>query len=125
MPQYPGQGKRLPENFGHEGEWVSENSMFLFRGDPHADQTQEVVFNPIVMLPNGRPCLGFDAIHIARRLNVTLEALFAANRAGTLSVEGQRSTQGVTAGARAFNVKFAIGANETVILVETANLREA
>jgi hypothetical protein len=79
-PPYEQQGQPLDPSLGVNGEWVIYEFIFLFLPPPEQNLMQ-------LSLPDGKVCLGFNAAHLARGLEMMHPSdLLLNNRIRSLSV---------------------------------------
>jgi hypothetical protein len=114
-----GQGKPLPLDFSHKGQWLLENRIFLYRSK--STQTfsgPELTFTASCPSPDGEGCFGFDATQLALAFQISSEQIFEHNRAHTLflvSDDDVPATQGFVA-AKLYI--FQIGDYQAAVTVE-------
>jgi hypothetical protein len=73
------QGQPLDPSLGVSGDWVEHGYIFLFMSPPDQPLMQ-------LTLPNGKVCLGFNAVHLAQGIHMHPGDLILNNRIRSLSV---------------------------------------
>src|SRR5215813_12456547 len=111
----PGQGQPLPSDCPHEGEWLLWNSLFLARTASSSDKPQLTLG---FQTAEGKWCAGFDATLLANAFGISVDALFEANRAGTLTLLGVEDAPSRFGGVAAKNYAFAFGHKVSVHTIE-------
>jgi hypothetical protein len=102
-----GQGNRLPRDCPYDGEWLLDEISFLYRSTPTlpaADSQLTAGFRRA----DGEWCVGFDSSVLANGLNVTVDELFAANRARSLKLATVEDVAPARGGAAAKRYVFAL-----------------
>jgi hypothetical protein len=113
-----GQGKPLPADCPYRGEWLLENTLFLFRGDDFASQSDSPRFTPGFQRPDGEWCTGFDSSVLARGLGVEIKDLFNTNRNGSLILATVEEVAPQHGGSAAKRYVFALGNKISMITIE-------
>ncbi len=80
---YPGQGLPLPPEMKLNGAWVIENIVAITLDEPSIPDG-EGVFLRAPKSPKGNNVYTVDARTLAKNVELSVEALFAENRAGRL-----------------------------------------
>ena len=114
-----GQSKSLPDVLELAGEWVIEGLVFIYYADPAQLATGVAPrFTRSASRHDGRPCIGFDLSQLAAAFDLTIEAVLAANRDGTLICRGTADTPPRHGGQRATTYAFRIGGKDAFLTVE-------
>lgn len=113
-----GQGTPLPAGFAYRGAWILEPRMFLYIEDAPLALASGPRFSVLLNTNRDDWCFGFDAAQLAAALDVTVEALFEANQARTLTLE---KIEADTPGGENATMKiytFRIGERKASITIE-------
>jgi hypothetical protein len=110
-----GQGEPLPEAVADAAQWIWRNRLYLYRGTEGA--TARASFTRGAQLTDGSWCPGVDASLLAPQLRMTVDELFAHNRAGTLFIAARRDPP-ARGGTSATTYRFRVGDVEVLMTFE-------
>lgn len=113
-----GQGKMLPVDCGYIGQWIMENSIFLYQ-PPKVDKLGGAAPEMVAKFKVGDNwCVGFNAARLAFSLKVTNKEIFEHNRLGTLLLLGAEIIPATGADIIAQRFTLQIGREITAVVQE-------
>jgi hypothetical protein len=84
MTTMPGQGNALPDFLDIKGQWIIENSLFIYVEPAPVEGGLSPRYVRTIEREDGVECIGFDVDQLAALFDTDRTAIFAANQVGGL-----------------------------------------
>ena len=111
--------KSLSTGFQYKGEWLVENTVFLYRPDGSQQESGAAPrFTASSVAPDGETCIGIDADQLAEALKASVDEVFAANRDGSLSLVSIEDVAVGPSGRPGRRYIFRLGTREGALILE-------
>jgi hypothetical protein len=117
------QGTPLPPNFPYKGEWLDVPRIFLYRPEGERPRTLGKPQFTVEINPTQDDwSFGFDAEQLAIGFGITVDALFAGNRNGDLTLENVESNTPTGEHATAKRYTFRNGGKTVALIIENPGI---
>ena len=118
----PGQGKRLPDHFPYEGEWLIENQIFLYRSADTQIFADAVRLTASSSSGDGQAYFGLDVSQLAIGFRMSSDMVLEHNRARELYLITVKDVPASHAFAQARLYVLQIGDRQIGITVERSRI---